>query len=259
MSALLLKAPLNTKFQADVQKYIIELELKIKRLHFFRAAQVKKLLPARESAEFFTQCIEALEKAFAGDLNSYSAMRWMYYLRRTPNAVFSGDLSSTGVNSRALAEVYANRSTKSETATYGSNGFVFPINESTLRHVARFASFITIIYDLQVGFRFASKGSEYDFSSQHHRALIKRKFMADLPAFKSVLPRRVRNPLLESAVQIYDQRHNYQRRTFQGVAMSLAGLAHDDAAIGDIKTGVDITQALWGMQDEKNVLASRVS
>lgn len=251
MSALLLKAPLNKKFQADVQKYIIELESKITRFHFFRAAQVKKLLPARESSEFFTQSIEALEKAFAGDLSSYSAMRWMYYLRRTPNAVFGGDLSSTGVNSRALAEIYANQSTKSETAAYGSNGFVFPINDSTLRHVARFISFITIIYDLQVGFRFASKGSEYDFSSRHHRALVKSNFMAGLSAFKSVLPRRVQNPLLESAVQIYDQRHNYQRRTFQGVAMSLAGLAHYDAVNGEIQTGVDITQAMWGMHDEK--------
>lgn len=253
MSALLLNAPQSKKFQEDIQKYIIELESKIKHLHFFRAAQIKKLLPARESTEFFTQCIEALEKAFADDINSYSAMRWMYYLRRTPNVVFSGDLSSTGVNSRALAEVYANRSTKVEIAAYGSNGFVFPVNDSTLRHVARFASFITIIYDLQVGFRFANKGSEYDFSLQYHRAFIKRRFMVDLPAFKSVLPRRVRNPMLEAAVQIYDQRHNCQRRTFQGVAMSLAGLAHDDAANTDIQTTVDITQALWGMHEERTV------
>ncbi|CAM3774404.1 hypothetical protein [Ectopseudomonas alcaliphila] len=250
MSDLLLKAALNKKFQTDVQKYIKELESKVKHLDFFRAAQEKQLLPARESAEFFTQCIGELEKAFTDNINSYSGMRWMYYLRRTPNAIFSGDLSSTGVNSRVLAEVYANRSTKSETATYGSNGFVFPINDSTLRHVARFVSFITIIYDLQVGFRFASKGSEFDFSRQPHRALIKSKFIVGLPAFRSVLPRRVRHPLLEAAVQIYDQRHNYQRRTFQGVAMSLAGLAHDDAAAGDIKAHVDITQALWGMHDE---------
>ena len=33
--------------------------------------------------------------------------------------------------------------------------------------------------------------------------------------------------------------------------MSLAGLAHDDAAIGNIKASVDITQALWGMHDER--------
>ncbi len=251
MSALLLNAPYNRKFQADIQKYIVELESKIKGLHFFRAAQVKKLLPARESAEFFTQCIEALEKAFAGDLNSYSAMRWIYYLRRTPNVVFSGDLSSTGVNSRALAEVYVNRSTKLEIAAVGSNGFVFPVNDSTLRHLARLVSFITIIYDLQVGFRFASKGAEYYLPLKHHRVFIKRKFIADIPAFKSVLPSRMRNPILEAAVQIYDQRHNNQRRTFQGVAMSLAGLAHDDAAIDDIKTTVDITQALWGMHEER--------
>ncbi|GLX87751.1 hypothetical protein Pfra02_03200 [Pseudomonas fragi] len=191
-----------------------------------------------------------MEGAFAGDLNSYSAMRWMYYLRRTPNEVFAGELSSTGVNARVLAEVYANRSTKVETAAYGRDGFVFPINESTLRHVARFISFITIIYDLQVGFRLASKGFDYDFPNQHFRARVKNKLAAGLPAIKSALPRCVRNQELESAVRIYDQRHNHQRRTYQGVAMNLAGLAHDDAA-GDTATSVNITQALWGMHDER--------
>ncbi|MBX8493495.1 hypothetical protein [Pseudomonas cichorii] len=250
MTSLLLTAPQNTKFQSDVQKHIVELELRIIRLPFFREAKAKTPLPARESAEFFTQCIRAMEEAFAGDLNSYSAMRWMYYLRRTPNEVFAGELSSTGVNSRVLAEIYANRSTKVETATYGRNGFVFSINESTLRHVARFISFVTIIYDLQVGFRLASKGFDYDFPNRHFKALVKSKLTVGLPAIKSSLPRTVRNPALESAVRIYDKRHNNQKRTYQSVAMSLAGLAHDDAA-GDTLTSGDITQALWGMHDER--------
>ncbi|WP_367372166.1 hypothetical protein [Pseudomonas lini] len=258
MSSLLLQVPRNTKFRADVGKYIVELESRITRLSFFRTAKAKAPLSARDSCEFFTQCTQSMEEAFAGDLNSYSAMRWMYYLRRTPNEVFAGELSSTGVNARALAEIYANRSTKAEAATYGREGFVFPINESTLRHIARFISFITIIYDLQVGFRLASKGFDYDFPNPHSRGVSGGKLAAGLPAIKSLthsatsaLPRRVPNPVLESAVRIYDQRHDYLRRTYQGVAMTQTGLAHDDVAVAGIEANVNITQALWGMHDER--------
>lgn len=249
MSTLLLKASQNTKFQSDVQKYIVELEMKITRLLFFREAKSKTPLPARESAFFFNQCIKEMEEVFADDLNSYSAMRWMYYLRRTPNEVFGGELLSTAVNSRVLAEVYANRSTKVETATYGPNGFVFSTNESTLRHLARFISFVTIIYDLQVGFRLASKGFDYEFPKQHGKALVKSRLTVGLPAINSALPRRIQNPILESAVRVYDQRHNHQQRTYQSIAMSLTGLAHDEAA-GDTATSGDFSQVLWGMHDE---------
>ena len=84
MSSLLLKVPRNTKFHADVRRYIVELELRIQRLSFFQLAKEKVLLCPRDSSDFFTECIRAMEETFASDLNSYSAMRWMYYLRRTP-------------------------------------------------------------------------------------------------------------------------------------------------------------------------------
>ncbi|TRO08030.1 hypothetical protein EQ836_25005 [Ectopseudomonas mendocina] len=254
MSSLLLQAPHNPKFLADIGKYIVELELQIKRHSFFQAAKTKASLSARDSCDFFTQCIQAAEDVFASDLNSYSAMRWMYYLRRIPSGVFDGKLSSTGVNARALAEVYANRSTKVETATFGCEGFVFPINVSTLRHIAHFIAFIMTIGDLQVRFRLASKGFDYVFPENHPRTVVRGKLAAGL-TFKpltnvpSPLPRRVPNPVLESAVRIYDQRHDYLQQTFLGIAMSQVGLAHDNAAV-DFDADVDITQAFWGLHDE---------
>jgi hypothetical protein len=62
------------------------------------------LLPARESSTFFTQCIQAMETEFEADLNAYSTMRWIYYLRRIPSVFFDGRLSSTGANTRVLAK-----------------------------------------------------------------------------------------------------------------------------------------------------------
>lgn len=256
MSSLLLQVPRNPKFLADVGKYIVELESNIKRLPFFKAAEAKAPLAARDSCDFFTQCIQALEVEFASDLNSYSTMRWMYYLRRTPNGVFAGELASTGAASRALAEIYANRSTKAEVATYGREGFVFPINECTLRHIARFMAFITIIYDLHVGFRLASKGYDFAFPPQHPRAAAGGKlatgFLAFIPLTNpaaSVLPQRVPDTVLESAVQIYDQRHDLQH-TFLGAAMSRTGLARGNAAVDYIDADLDLTQAFWGLHEE---------
>lgn len=256
MSALLQHAPTNQKFLDDITRSIIELEDRIKRLPFFQSAKTAGTLNARESGAFFTQAIQAMEEAYSRDLNAYSAMRWMYYFRRTPNAVFAGDLASTGPNARALAEVYANRSVKLESAAYGSNGFVFPINESTLRHIARFIAFITIIYDLQVGFKLASKEYSFTFRTERSRgpgrlkkgALTFRPMASPAP---TILPCSVSDPVLESAVRIYDQRHDAHGRTFHGAALNQAGLAHDDAADNVDDANMNFAQAYWGLLSDE--------
>ena len=260
MSTLLQHAPTNQKFLADITRSIIELEDRIKQFPLFQAAKAAGTLTARESGEFFTQAIQAMEEAYSRDLNAYSAMRWMYYFRRTPNAVFAGDLISTGPNARALAEVYANRSVKLESAAYGSKGFVFPINESTLRHIARFIAFINIIYDLQVGFKLASKEYSFTFPTERYRApsgltkgaLAFRPMASPAP---TILPSRVSDPILENAVRIYDQRHDSHGRTFHGAALNQAGLAHDESANNVVNADVNFAQAYWGLLSEEIAVA----
>ncbi|SPO55776.1 conserved protein of unknown function [Pseudomonas sp. JV551A1] len=263
MSALLLHAPENQTFLTDVGKYIVELEGCIKRNAFFTAARAERLLSARDSCAFFTGCIAALESAFAADLNSYSTMRWMYYLRRLPHKVFEGKLASTAPNARALIEVYANRSVKAEPAIYGSKGFVFPVNESTLRNIARFIAFINIIYDLHVGFRLASKGCDYAFPTAPSRspstgslmgALTHKPMASPVP---TVLPQRVENAQVASAVQIYDQRHDSHRRTFLGAVMNQSGLAHDGSATSEDDSGLDVSCAYWGLLSEEVLISPK--
>lgn len=254
MSSLLIAITKNQNFRSDVDKYISELERGIQGCSFFKTAETKVLLPAKESSTFFSECIQALEEQFISNLNSYSPMRWMYYLRRIPNAVFGGKLSSTAPNSRALAEIYANSSSKSESATFGFNGFEFPVNDATLRHIARFIAFIVIIYDLQVGFRFANKGCEYEFKVKKAGAArlssLSRGMDSELrdAGATSLLPKRVANSSLESAVSIYDKRHDYKARTFLGTFLNRAGLAYEGAKV---ETEVDIRQAFWGLQEER--------
>ncbi|WP_298928193.1 hypothetical protein [uncultured Ramlibacter sp.] len=255
MSLLLHEIPNNPKFGQDVKKYIFELESRICTLGFFKATAAKSQLEPKESSQFFVDCIDAIEKAFAPDINSYSAMRWIYYLRRTPHAVFSGKLVSTGPSTRALAEIYAQRSLKIEQANPGKQGFVFPVEEGTLRHIARFVAFVLIVYDLQVGYRYANKGCCFRFPDRSLQGAwsIGRappsSFRPSGRALISALPTRCPDALIESAVRIYDERHN-QQSTFLGFALQRAGLADNADRSGEVRSTTPVNQSIWGMRDE---------
>lgn len=257
MSTLLHHIPNNPKFNADIRKYVIELESRIKVLDFFKAAATKSQLTPKDSSLFFSECIQAMEAAFAVNINSYSATRWIYYLRRTPNAVFAGKLLSTGANSRALAEIYAQQSTKNEDATFGKEGFVFPVDDSTLRHIARFIAFVIIVYELQVCYRYANKGCSYVFAKRATQGIsagvgrlpTRLPFSPGLGATQSVLPQRVPSATIESAVRIYDERHD-RPTTFLEAALQRAGLADNTHVPKDDKVTSSVKLSFWGLQDE---------
>ncbi|WP_236179220.1 hypothetical protein [Pseudomonas mosselii] len=250
MSIQLLEAQGEQKLRANINKYYQELLDRLKQYPFFSDAQAKETISARDSSDFFYNCITAMENEFSQDLNSYSTMRWMYYLRRLPHRIFAGDLNSTAPNARALIEVYANLSAKTESANYGRNGFTFPLNDSTLRHIARFAAFTNIIYDLQVGFRFANKGFDYSFKDKPPRAPNNWPLMAPPTDRRITLPQRIPNPELESAVKIYDLRHN-RNLSFLGKVMNQAGLAHAKAVETEAKPELDVSCASWAMISEE--------
>lgn len=255
MSRTLLEIPENPKFLSDMGKYLVELERKLQQHSFFQEAKSKGVLPARDSSTFFAQCVQVLEVEFERDLNAYSSMRWMYYLRRIPNVFFDGKLSSTGANTRALAEVYSNRSQTVETATYGPAGFVFPTDVGTLEHISRLMAFIMIVSDLQVGFRRASKGFDYRFYSNDDRKALRGRLLAGkvfdpLTNMRSPIPRPVLNPTLAAAVRVYDQRRDSMAETFLSIAMGQVGLGQSSASV-EIEKFVDISRAFWGLHEDR--------
>lgn len=258
MTKLLQTISDNDKFRRDVSKYLLEFNSTLKKLDFFKVAQSQKRLSAVESSQFFTDCIAAMEKIFAPNIQAYSAMRWMYYLRRTPSPVFSGKLRSTEPNSRALAEIYAQRSERVEEAMWGPEGFKFPLDDSTLRNVARFAAFVIIMNDLQVDFRFASKGCEYTFSAERapkwspwgtKSAYVLTTFKAKSPADAISLPRRIDSDEIVTAARIYDQRQNV-RSTFLSHALSRAGLADTTDAKNEPPEYKTLREAIWSLTKE---------
>lgn len=257
MTKLLQTISNDNKFRQDVSKYLLEFVAQLKKFDFFKASQSKKRLSALESGQFFADCIGAMEQIFAPHIQAYSAMRWMYYLRRTPNSVFSGDLRSTVANNRALSEIYAQRSERVEEARWGQAGFEFRLDDCTLRHVARFAAFVIIMNDLQVDFRFASKGGEYAFgaerasksSSWGTKAASSLTFTAKSPADAISLPRRVDSDEIVVATRIYDQRHNV-RSTFLSHALRRAGLADTTDAKNKPPEYITLREAIWSLTEE---------
>lgn len=257
MAKLLQTISDDGKFRKDVSKYLLELHSHLKKFDFFQAALSKKTLSPIESSQFFADCIHAMEQIFASNIQAYSTMRWMYYLRRMPDPIFSGSLASTVANNRALAEIYAQRSERVEEATWGQAGFEFPLNESTFRHAARFAAFVIIMNDLQVGFRFANKGVKYAFGDEFDPmpSLWGGKTASLLP-FKAKstnnaisLPRRVSSDEIVAAARVYDQRQDVQS-TFLGHALQRAGLADSTAPQNKLPEGLTLREAIWTLTEE---------
>jgi hypothetical protein len=231
---LLRQASENADFKKNINKYVNEFLAKLKTRHFFREASAMRVLDPKAASLLFEACITNIEDIFLPHLNSYSAMRWFFYFRRLPNVIFEGDLNSTLPNARALIEVYASQSKKYEVVGCSSEGYVFDLDESALRHIARFVAFCNLMYDLQVQYRFANKGFSYRF----------------FPT-REVLPRRGPDSEKYEAVKLYDLRHNLPR-TFLSAALVQSGLAPnyllDSAARFESESLI-----CWGLSDENKI------
>jgi hypothetical protein len=221
-------------FNKNVNKFVDVLLMELKSRQFYRDTPTMRTMDAKASSIFFESCIKNLEGIFTPHLNSYSAMRWFFYFRRLPNAIFEGNLNSTMPNARALIETYASQSKRVDAVSYGPNGFVFNLDDSSLRHIARFVAFCNIMYDLQVSYRLANKGFSFSFASS-----------------RKILPLVNIDIEKNEAVRIYDQRHN-RSGTFFSKALVQMGLA----SCYPVSSGEDITNnswSFWGLSHEKKI------
>src|SRR5579864_249779 len=74
-----------------------------------RIGEADSSISGRDAANYIEKCIVETESILLNRHNGYSPAQWLWYLRRTPDTLFAGDLPSALGYDRALAEAYISR------------------------------------------------------------------------------------------------------------------------------------------------------
>lgn len=62
-------------------------------------------LEGKDAANYIEVLMPALQKDILARHGAYSSVRWLWYLRRTPNELFEGQYGTTSAHDRTLAEL----------------------------------------------------------------------------------------------------------------------------------------------------------
>ncbi|MFL9931416.1 hypothetical protein P0D88_19655 [Paraburkholderia sp. RL18-103-BIB-C] len=146
-----------------------------------------------EAAEYLEQFIAATQEHIQRAHSGYGGVRWLWYLRRAPDAFFSGSYGTTNGYDRFLAEIMSStfaREDRSELATR----ITFKVDDAAIRHVASFVGRVKLLSQLHILYRRVGKGATLD---------------ARQPILVARTPADV-----ENAIAIYDQRQDRSHEFF---------------------------------------------
>lgn len=237
MSALLLAADQNPTFTSRRKSSALKWLSDLGSTSFASGVIAQRRnISGAEACDYCAECIRLLEGLVAPHIESYSALRWLYYLRRLPHSIYSGSVGSTGPNKRALAEAYCAQSSAVGHARLTKHGiFEFPVDDSTLRHLSRFIAFVDVIYDFQVAYRYAGKGSHFKFN-------ISKPWAA--------LPESLPDSQIDLAVGLYDERNDVYNDPLAAL-LAKAGTGHSECSEA-------FSILLWMYSEESNLDAAHV-
>jgi hypothetical protein len=122
--------------------------------------------------------------------HSFSALRWLWYSRRTPNQIFAGQLATTGFLVRYLLETAADIGASRDESfdpDPDTGGLSFPVDEASLDHFLLQVELARRLHALQASLRLVGKGASVTFLG-------------------SGVPEVRTEPTLRAAVDLYDQR-----------------------------------------------------
>lgn len=189
---------------------------------FERARPSNDVLIGNDAQEYLANIICHVQKYIINEHCAYGPIRWMWYIRRSPGILFSGNLGTTFAYDRGLAEAISAQFTAADVGEHLCS-ISFAVDRFTFRHVVRYASRIKALSHLHVLYRLVGKGAVLNVKS---------------PLFFTE-----ENQSISHAVKIYDARHD-QMRKFIGSGL---GLAIDGISIDEKPQWSEETDALLSM------------
>ena len=104
-----------------------------------------------------------LEERARRDAQGYSAYRWLWYLRRIPDALTEGSISTTAPYTVAVAEILTDQNRKEEPPDFTGRWMSFKTDEHVARHVLMLVCRARAIFTIHRHIRTVSKGCALAF------------------------------------------------------------------------------------------------
>jgi hypothetical protein len=117
------------------------------------------------ASRYLNEVLHRLERhAEVEAARSYGRYRWLWYLRRLPDIVFSGRLASTGPYNRHVTEILATRGA-GPTHALGNTPAdgTFPLDGTAIKRIAWICGFAEAFCHYQVLYRVVGKGGRMAF------------------------------------------------------------------------------------------------
>lgn len=180
-------------------------------------------IDSMESTRILKESVILVERELVEWSQGYSALRWLWMIRRLPSYIFAGRLSSTGAYDRLLAEIISAKSKKTSSGLRVSNNEIhYDLHGATPGRLARFCGGVRYLSHLHSCLRWAGKGAEFEFS-------------------KNKIPEIIAEKELEKAVELYDSRWVNKGLPFSRGGTKIVDVATASTSYEDIIFRVDPT------------------
>lgn len=156
---------------------------------------------------YLEKCHDLVEAKLIEAASYYSKLQWFWYLRRLPQVVFEGALSSTLPYDSGLAETLSAIAGRQEEIRQRETELLrYDINRSIMRRVLRFAYGIRFLSQIHSAFRRAGKSQPFEFKPG------------------DALPQFDHSEAVEEAIRIYDDRMVARNTTLGRTGTNLTNL-----------------------------------
>jgi hypothetical protein len=155
-----------------------------------------------EAANYLQQVVPLVQADVLAQHRAYGPVRWLWYLRRSPDSLFEGDYGTTLGYDRLLAEVLSAQFTAVDTSDLADR-VAFRVDDASFRHLARYVGRVKLLSQLHMLYRRVGKGAELDASH---------------PVFMAYA-----SEAIESAMHVYDERHD-RSHEFIGAGLGLVSV-----------------------------------